>query len=57
MQNVLDQKDHNYYILRKRYGHIAASKIMEVWDHSHIEEPENPDEALFFYCLGGDYWK
>ena len=39
-------------LLRKRYGHELADKLMSWWYHWNIDEPLAPDEVIFFYILG-----
>ncbi len=41
-----------YYNLRKRYGALLAGKIIGVWTHFHIDEPESAEEAIFFFVEG-----
>ena len=37
-----------YYNLRKRYGMGPARAVMHVWNHCHVEEPVNDEDAK--YC-------
>ena len=46
-----------YYNLRKRYGMGPARAVMHVWNHCHVEEPVNADEALYYYLLGDDAYE
>lgn len=39
-------------LLRKRYGHETADRLMGYWNHWNIDEPSDPDEVIFFYVLG-----
>ena len=39
-------------LLRKRYNHELADKLMNWWYHWNIEDPVSNDEVIFFYILG-----
>ncbi len=41
-------------ILRKRYGHEMADRLISFWNHYHIDEPSSSDEVIFFYILGDE---
>ena len=46
-----------YYNLRKRYGMGPARAVMQVWNHCHVEEPVNADEAIYYYLLGDETYE
>lgn len=52
MEYILTNENKVFYNLRKRIGSDNARSIMEYWYHFHIDDPETPDEALYYYLLG-----
>ena len=53
MESLLTNQNKDLYNLRKRLGGEQARSVMEYWYHFHIDDPETPDEALYYYLLGG----
>lgn len=41
-------------LIRKRYGHEIADQVISFWNHWHIEEPQDVEEALYFFIFGGE---
>ena len=43
-----------YDLIRKQYNSETAREVMSYWRHYKIDDPLDPEEAIFFYIFGGN---
>lgn len=54
MESTIIKETPVHYNLRKRYNNEIADRIISYWFRRHVpfDEPENADEAVFYYVFG-----
>ena len=48
-----DLKTNVYDLIRKQYNSRTAKVVMSYWENYQIDDPLDPEEAIFFYIFEG----